>query len=792
MPNRAMFECMPLSTLRHRLLVLGGLFLLLLLLLFGAGAYLESRSALREVQARNLETLATRLAADVDDRVRTRQVLLEQAAASLQLAPPQLERQGAALVARFRDLKGMFNNVLLYDRNGKLIADYPGLSGRLGADVSTQDYFRSTRDTLRPQVSEPVRLGGEPNRAVIVFTAPVFSAEGQLAGVLGGSLDLDAPEFFGELKNIAIGQGGFLTIHTLRSRLAILHADAGSIMQAPVSVDPLLQRAFKGIQGPAGVGVSRGVPALLVYQRLRNVPWLLGVEQPLHEAMQPARLLGRNYLLLGLGVLLLLLPLAWWGMYRLLRPLPRLQVQLARWRHEPYAAVPVLGCRELQDIAHEVAAAVRRRADCERQLAARDALFDTLSEESPMGVLVVDAQARLQSLNPASMRLAGLPAAEIGNWIGRHWLDEIHPDSLPQVAGQWQQLLATGSGFELLCRLQHRNGCQAMVELRFSELAGSGGERRFLGLISDVSAREEARGKLQAERERSMLLLGSISDVVVLTNRMDEIEYVNPPALALFGVPASDVLGRLLGVFLNLVCPESGQAVALRDIERDAAGKPLALDLLSRDMRVQPVLLTLSVLTGSSPLQGCKVVTLRPDSERQHRELLQRRAASHDGLTGLRNRRGFLAALGEVLDDNRVHYQPHVLAMIDLDHFKAVNDSAGHEGGDLLLQDVARIMQRQVRSNDIVARLGGDEFAILLCHCELEVAERTLRELLQAIDAHIVYLGERAFRISASIGVTMILPQDERAQPVLSRADDGCYQAKQRGRNCLVLHAGAL
>ena len=785
-----MFECMPMSTLRQRLLVLGGLFLLLLLLLFGTGAYLESRSALREVQARNLETLASRLAADVDDRVRTRQVLLEQAAASLQLAPAQLEQQGALLVARFRDLKGMFNNVLLYDRNGKLIADYPGLSGLPGADVFSQDYFRTTRDTLRPQVSEPVRLGSERNRAVIVFTAPVFSAEGQLAGVLGGSLELYSPEFFGELKNIVIGQGGFLTIHTLRSQLAILHANPASIMQ-PAAHDPLLQRAFKGVQGQAGVGTSRGAPALLVYQRLRNVPWLLGVELPLHEVMQPARQLGRHYLLLGLAVLLLSLPLAWWGMQCLLRPLRRLQAQLALQQQEPYVAAPALGCRELQDIGNEVAAAFRLRADCERQLAARDALFRTLSEESPMGVLVVDAQARLQSLNPASMRLAGLPAAEIGNWIGRHWLDEIHPDSLPQVAGQWQQLLATGRGFELLCRLQHRNGSQAMVELRFSELAGHG-ERRFLGLVSDVSAREEARGKLLAERERSLLLLGSISDVVVLTNRMDEIEYVNPPALALFGVPASDVLGRLLGVFLSLVCPESGQAVALRDIERDAAGKPLALDLLSRDMRVQPVLLTLSVMNGHGPLQGCKVVTLRADNERQQREQQQRRAASHDGLTGLRNRRGFLSALGEVLDDNRVHYQPHVLAILDLDHFKRINDNAGLQGGDLLLQDVARIMQQQVRSNDIVARLGSDEFAILLCHCELEVAERMLRELLQAIDAHIVYLGERAFRISASIGVTMILPQDERAQPVLSRADDGCYQAKQRGRNCLVLHAGAL
>ncbi|WP_189351861.1 diguanylate cyclase domain-containing protein [Vogesella fluminis] len=780
-----------LPTLRLRLLVLGALSLVLVLLLAAAGGYLQARTALYEVQAHNLETLATRLAADVDDRVRTRQVLLEQGAANLQLAPQQFERQGSALITRLRYLKGMFNSVLLYDLRGNVIADYPALPGRLGLNVAGQDYFRTTRDSLRPQVSEPVRLRGGLNRTVIVFTAPVFSTEGQLAGVLGASLELYSPEFFGELKNIAIGQGGFLTVHAMRSRLTILHADAGAIMQVAATSDPLLQRALAGRSGYAAVGDSRGVPVLQVYRRLRNVPWLLGVVLPLHEVTQPASLLGRQHLLLVLSALLLLLPLLWWGVRRLLRPLGRLQNQLTVLRRDPHVEVAPLGCRELQRIGHDVAAAFRGRADCEQQLAAREALFSSLGEVSPMGVLVVDAQARLQYLNPAGMRIIGLPAVQAGDRLGRHWLDDIHPDSLPQVAGQWQQLLANGRGFELLCRLRHSDGCLVMAELHFSELAGSGGERRFLGLLSDVSAREEARGKLRAEHERTQLVLGTIGDAVVLANRVDEVEYVNPPALALFGVPASDMLGRLLGVFMNLVSPETGLAVPLRDIERNAAGKPLALDLLSRDMRVQPVLLTLSVMHGHGPLQGCKVVVLRPDGARLHREQ-PRREASYDVLTGLRNRRGFLTALGEVLDDNRVHYQPHVLAIIDLDYFKAVNDSAGHQGGDLLLQDVARIMQRQVRSGDIIARLGGDEFAILLCHCEQEVAERMLHELLQLIDAHVVYLGERTFRISASIGVTMIQLQDERAQPVLSRADDSCHQAKQRGRNCLVLHAGAL
>lgn len=783
-----MFAPALLPTLRARLILYGGLFLAVVLLVVGSVAFFQSKAALRELQSRNLDSVVVRLAADIDDRIRTRHVLLEQAAAGLQLDSAQFEQEGAALISRFRYLKGMFNSVLLYDRQGNVIADYPALPGRIGANVADRDYFLSTRQLLRPQVSEPLRVRGGLNRTVVVFTAPIFSPEGVFVGVLGGSLELYSPEFFGELKNISIGQSGFITINTVRSRLTIMHSDPSYIMQPSPGpeVNPALHRAFAGWQGQTEARGSDGGQVLQAYRRLQNVPWVVGATLPLHEAMQPAQQIGQQFLILLCSAIALAVPLAFIGLHRLLLPLRTLQRQLALLQAGQASVTPALGCRELQTMAADVTQVFRQRRAIEDQLAERELFFHSLTDISPMGVLVVDQEGRLQYLNPASIRVAGLPVSEIAQWEGRSWLDGIHADSLPQVSAQWQQLLASGGSFDVLCRIKHQAGVRVMVELRFVEIGESAGQRRFLGLFSDVSAREEARSGLRAERARALLVQSSVKDAVVLTNQLDEVEYVNQPAVALFGLPASDMLGRLLTVFMRLASPDNSTPVSLRQIERDHAGKPVELELLSRDMRVQPVVLTLSVISGEGPMQGYKVVVLHDDSERRQREQQHRWEANHDALTGLINRRGFLASVTSLLNDEQARRQPAMLAMMDLDHFRKVNEITGQQGGDLLLQEISSVMQRHVRNSDVLARLGGDEFAVLLYNCRRETAERIMQEMLQDIDSHSMYLVDREFRVTASIGLTEIRADDSRVQLIMERADERCQCAKQSGRNCLV------
>jgi diguanylate cyclase (GGDEF)-like protein len=157
--------------------------------------------------------------------------------------------------------------------------------------------------------------------------------------------------------------------------------------------------------------------------------------------------------------------------------------------------------------------------------------------------------------------------------------------------------------------------------------------------------------------------------------------------------------------------------------------------------------------------------------------------ASHDALTGLINRREF---------DNRLHAAvlsaqrgegSYALLYIDLDQFKVVNDTCGHQAGDRLLRDVTGLLQTRVRASDTIARLGGDEFGVLLEGCTLEQATRIAEGVRQAIRDYRFMWGASTLSVGASVGVVQIKPETENVASIMSAADIACYAAKDEGRN---------
>lgn len=156
--------------------------------------------------------------------------------------------------------------------------------------------------------------------------------------------------------------------------------------------------------------------------------------------------------------------------------------------------------------------------------------------------------------------------------------------------------------------------------------------------------------------------------------------------------------------------------------------------------------------------------------------------ASHDALTGLNNRREFNRVLMRYSD---VGDEPltHVLCFVDLDHFKVVNDTCGHAAGDELLAQVARLIQTCVRSTDVVARLGGDEFAILLTSCDVSDGRVICNDIRKAIEDVRYQWDEKVYRISASIGLTLIDAGTSSIEDILNAADTACKMAKDSGRN---------
>lgn len=163
--------------------------------------------------------------------------------------------------------------------------------------------------------------------------------------------------------------------------------------------------------------------------------------------------------------------------------------------------------------------------------------------------------------------------------------------------------------------------------------------------------------------------------------------------------------------------------------------------------------------------------------------------ASHDALTGLMNRRSFEECIEQVAHDETSVLKTHVLVSIDLDNFKIVNDTCGHQAGDELLKQVAHIFQRFVRQTDKVARMGGDEFAIFLENCALEKARTIMDSILVEMRNFRFSWEGKVFTVTGSIGLVEFVPSPELPlKNLFSDADRACYTAKALGRNQTFAH----
>ncbi|MDP5052903.1 MAG: EAL domain-containing protein, partial [Congregibacter sp.] len=155
--------------------------------------------------------------------------------------------------------------------------------------------------------------------------------------------------------------------------------------------------------------------------------------------------------------------------------------------------------------------------------------------------------------------------------------------------------------------------------------------------------------------------------------------------------------------------------------------------------------------------------------------------AQHDALTGLGNRRVLERALSEANENSAS--APFSMALLDLDQFKIVNDTCGHEAGDKLLVDIAKLLLESVRTNDVAVRLGGDEFALLLYNCDKTNAFAVAEKIREAVEALVFHWQGDTFRVGTSIGLLTVTSPYPDAADVLRRADAACFAAKDAGRN---------
>lgn len=282
-------------------------------------------------------------------------------------------------------------------------------------------------------------------------------------------------------------------------------------------------------------------------------------------------------------------------------------------------------------------------------------------------------------------------------------------------------------------------------------------------------------------------VVDAVSDGVVGLDADARLTYVNRVAERLLAISSLELLGSSLWDVLLLQGANQNHDLvsllkpALSSSHRIRMGTDMTL--CRRDgIPLAVECLFLPLINKEGQQQG-RFLILRDKTDSHQWSHQLRLATTQDSLTGLVSRREFELRLQQAVALCRQQSINHVVCYIDLDQFKVINDTCGHEVGDALLQRVGQSLRTLIRQRDTLARLGGDEFAILLWQCQQDAGRRVGEQILRTLESLRFTWGEQRFQVTASVGMVVLDQSISTAAEVLSLADSACYVAKDTGRN---------
>lgn len=437
---------------------------------------------------------------------------------------------------------------------------------------------------------------------------------------------------------------------------------------------------------------------------------------------------------------------------------------------------------ETAQLAHTVNRLFDALGERDERIRGRDRLFRDFARTLPEIVIIHDEKILLANESAAS--LVGLAPEQL---TGREIADLVKPAYRALFRKTITKRLA-GENAPRRIEMQLINGDQngLWVEAQSSTIDFRG-HTAIITIARDVSYRKSLEVSLSRSKRQAQYILESIAEGVITTDNDGRIDYMNRAAETLVGANRDDASGHRVGELFTLV----------DDADRRPLGDPVERSLAMRrrvNMGRRAVMVSVdgehehSVELTASPVRGPSnsisgtVVVIHDVSELRGLTRKMSYQATHDPLTGLINRREFERRLDEAMDSAHAEEAVHMLFYMDLDRFKAVNDSCGHLAGDNMLREVAALIKDKVRDSDFVGRLGGDEFGAILIGCPIEKARQIAIDICNAIAGYRFVWKDKIFNIGISIGLVEISHASGTLQDVMSAADSACYMAKQQGR----------
>ncbi|MGH8192900.1 MAG: diguanylate cyclase domain-containing protein, partial [Woeseiaceae bacterium] len=437
---------------------------------------------------------------------------------------------------------------------------------------------------------------------------------------------------------------------------------------------------------------------------------------------------------------------------------------------------------EIGDLAKTINRLFDALGERDEEIHDRDRLFADFARTLPEIVLLHDE--RILLANESAGALVGLTAEQLE---GREVADLVKPAYRALFRKTTAKRLA-GKNVPRRLEIQLINGDEQglWVEAQSSSVEYRG-SKAILTIARDVSFRKSLEVSLSRSKRQAQYTLESIAEGIITTDNEGRIDYMNRAAEAMTRANREETAGHKIGELFSLI-DEADRRPLGDPVERCLSMRRRvnmgrrAL-LVSRDGEHEySVEITASPIRGPGTSISGTVVVFHDVSEIRGLTRQMSYQATHDALTGLVNRREFERRLEEAMDSALADDGVHILSYMDLDRFKAVNDSCGHLAGDNLLREVAGLIKEQVRDSDFVGRLGGDEFGTLLIGCPLDKARQIAADICNAVAAYRFVWQDKIFNIGISIGLVEISHASGSLQDLMSAADSACYVAKQRGR----------
>jgi diguanylate cyclase (GGDEF)-like protein/PAS domain S-box-containing protein len=415
----------------------------------------------------------------------------------------------------------------------------------------------------------------------------------------------------------------------------------------------------------------------------------------------------------------------------------------------------------------------------EESLRQSEEKYRTILESIEEGYCEVDLTGNFTFFNDSMCRIFGYPKEELMGMNNRQYTDQENAKKLYQAFNQVYRTGKSHRGYDY--EIIRKNGTKRYIETSVSLRKDAlGNPVGFRGIVRDITEHRKFERVLQQERETFFSILQKEPYGALLIDADDTFLYVNPEFTAITGYTIKDVPNGkewLRKAFPDLEYRHKIIATWKEDATR-RKGVDRVWSVVCKEGEVKEIEFKLTFLDD-----GRIIVMLSDVTERKRTEEELAYKATHDLLTGLPNRMLFKDRFSVAMAQAQRFHKKLAVIFLDLDRFKEVNDTLGHNAGDKLLYAVGNRLTELLRKTDTVARMGGDEFLLLLPNVDAMEDVVTISQTVLDVLRRPFIVGGREVSISASIGVSIYPDDGTDVDTLVSRADKAMYEVKQRGND---------